>query len=131
LGAALVRLADRLLFDARQEALDDVELDVGLEQRQAHVAQRLLDVLLGQLSDAREPVFRGTKAFAEGFEHGSLGWPRRCVLRVSRRSARFARFAEFAQSSSTAARFAFGWKTPRQVARRAEAVQGEQFARCP
>jgi len=48
LCAALDDLADRLLLYTAEETLDDVELDVGFEQGQAHVAQRLLDVLLGQ-----------------------------------------------------------------------------------
>ena len=48
LHARLDGLAERLLLDARQEALDDAELDVGLEQRQPHLAQRRLDVLLGR-----------------------------------------------------------------------------------
>jgi len=49
---ALHRLADGLLFDRGEEALDDVELDVRLEQRQPHIAQRLLDVVGRQLGDA-------------------------------------------------------------------------------
>ena len=32
------------------EILDDLEVDVGLEQRETHLAQALANVLLGQLS---------------------------------------------------------------------------------
>ena len=40
-GAQLDRLAERLLLDPGEEGLGDLELDVGLEQRHAHVAQRV------------------------------------------------------------------------------------------
>ncbi len=55
-------LAERLLLDAVEEGLDDLELDVGLEQRHAHVAQRLFDVVLGELGDAGEARLRVPKA---------------------------------------------------------------------
>ncbi len=63
-------LAERLLLDAGEERLDDAELDVGLEQREAHLAQRRLDVLLGQLGQAREAVSGRFEPFGEGVEHG-------------------------------------------------------------
>ncbi len=49
-------LAEGLLLHAREEGLDDAELDVGLEQREAHLAEGGLDVLLGQLGQAGEAV---------------------------------------------------------------------------
>ena len=54
LDAGLDRLPERLLLDAGEEALDHAELHVGLEQRQAHLAQRGLDVFsLSSVSPAR------------------------------------------------------------------------------
>ena len=70
LGARADDLAERLLLDAGEERLDDAELDVGLEQREAHLAQRGLDVLLGQLGEAREAVPGRFEPFGEGVEHG-------------------------------------------------------------
>jgi hypothetical protein len=62
-----------LLFDPGEEVLDDVELDVGFEQRQADVAQRLLDVVLGQLRHAGQAVLGGAESFAQRVEHGCTG----------------------------------------------------------
>ena len=62
-------LPDGLLADAVDEALDDLEVDVGLEQRHAHLAQRLLDVVLGQPAAAAEPVEDGLQSRAQGVEH--------------------------------------------------------------
>ncbi len=67
-------LAERLLLHAREERLDDAELDVRLEQREAHLAQRGLDVLLGQLGQAREAIPGRFEPFGEGVEHGVGGW---------------------------------------------------------
>ncbi len=64
-------LAEGLLLDAREERLDDAELDVGLEEREAHLAQRGLDVLLGQLGQAGEAVAGGLETLGEGVEHGA------------------------------------------------------------
>ena len=54
-----VELADdvgpqRPLLDRRREALDDLEVDVGLEQREADLAHRGVDVVLGQGSPAAD-----------------------------------------------------------------------------
>ncbi len=56
-------VAERLLADRRDEVLDDRQRDVGLEQREAHFAQRILDVVFGEarfaaqrLDDARQPL---------------------------------------------------------------------------
>ena len=40
LGLDADDLAERLLLHAREERLDDAELDVGLEEAQAHLAER-------------------------------------------------------------------------------------------
>ena len=40
--------AEAALLDGRRELLDDLEVDVGLEQREADLAHRLVDVVLGQ-----------------------------------------------------------------------------------
>jgi hypothetical protein len=50
LGDELDLLAERLLLDGLQEALDHAELDVGLEQAQPHVLERGVDHVLGQLA---------------------------------------------------------------------------------
>ena len=41
--------AEGVLLDGLDELLDDADVDVGLEERQPHVAERLLDVALGDL----------------------------------------------------------------------------------
>ena len=73
LGAVLLALraeldlfAARGLFDARDERLDDAELDVAFEQRQAHVAQRLVDDVVGELGDAGETLASGLESLGEG-----------------------------------------------------------------
>ena len=65
--------ADRLLLHARAEVLHDVEADVGLEQRGAHVLQRLVDGRVIQLGEPLEPLLRGAEALGQRFEH----WPAR------------------------------------------------------
>ena len=50
LDLGLDDLADRLLADARDEALHHLERDVRLEQRDADVAQRVVDHLGGDLA---------------------------------------------------------------------------------
>ena len=53
----------RLLLDRRDEVLDDRQRDVGFEQREPHLAQRVLDVVVGEprlaaqpLDDVRQPL---------------------------------------------------------------------------
>ena len=46
------------------------EIDVGLEQRHAHVAQRLGDVVLGELAHTRQTLARGGESLGERLEHG-------------------------------------------------------------
>ena len=43
-------LAGEALPERGGEILDDLEVDVGLEQRKAHLAQSLVHVLLGELA---------------------------------------------------------------------------------
>ena len=50
--------AQRPLLHRARELLDDLEVHVGLEQREAHLAHRLGDVVLGQLA-ARADVAQG------------------------------------------------------------------------
>ena len=57
-------------FTRSRKSLHDREVDVGLEQRRAHVAQRLGDVLLGELAHAAQPLARGAEALGERLEHG-------------------------------------------------------------
>ena len=47
-------LVDRPIAHAIDEGLDDLEVDVGLEQRHANLAQRQLDRLFGQSVPRRE-----------------------------------------------------------------------------
>ena len=65
-------LADGALADGGDEVLDDLEVDVGFEQRAADLAHRLVDVLLGQPALAAEAAEGLGQAVGEGFEHG---WP--------------------------------------------------------
>jgi hypothetical protein len=70
-GVELARHLDALgaLAHARGELLDDLEVDVGLEQRETDLAHRGLDVVVGQraaLADARE---RALELLGEGVEH--------------------------------------------------------------
>src|SRR4051812_11187129 len=66
----------RPLLDRVRELLDDLEVDVGLEQREPDLAHRAADVLLGKcatLSDALQGVL---ELFREGLEHCVLGYRR-------------------------------------------------------
>ncbi len=58
------------LADAADEGLDDLEVDVGLEQGEADLAQALVDLLLGQALGAPEAVEDGVESVLEGVEHG-------------------------------------------------------------
>src|SRR5262249_24757025 len=63
-------LPDGLCADALDEALDDLEVDVGLEQRHAHLTERFLDVLFRQAAEAAEPVEDPCQSRSEAVEHG-------------------------------------------------------------
>ena len=64
-------VVDRPIADAIDERLDDLEVDVGLEQRHANLAQRDLDRLLGEAGLAADLAEDVLEALAEGFEHGA------------------------------------------------------------
>ena len=72
LGDELDLGAQRPLLDVAEELLDRLELDVGLEQAQAHVLERLVDDVLGQLALAGEPLSCGAEALGDGLEHGGV-----------------------------------------------------------
>src|SRR6478752_4921222 len=65
--------ADGLLADPCDEVLDDLEVDVRLEQRQAHFAHGGVDVGLADPTAAREGAEGLAKPVAEGVEHGPGG----------------------------------------------------------
>ena len=64
-------LADGLLADAVDEPLDDLEVDVGLEEGEAHLAEGLDDILLRQPAVSAEPVENTREATSQAVEHGS------------------------------------------------------------
>ncbi len=55
-------LADRLLADAGDELLGDLEVDVRLEQGEADLAHRLVDVVLAQLAARAQVRHRALEA---------------------------------------------------------------------
>jgi hypothetical protein len=98
-GEALEDLgAEGALADAGDEVLDDLEVDVRLEEREADLAHRGIDVRLGDAAAPREGRQRTAEAVAQGVEHGTgvdswLGGRRRmrrsCGARVlTRRGSR-------------------------------------------
>ena len=66
--------ADRLpaaaLGHVLQEAAHDAQIDVRLEERQAHLAQRLFDVRVVELRRPAQTVARRAEAPGQGLEHG-------------------------------------------------------------
>src|SRR6185436_962689 len=69
LGAELDLLATRRLADALEEPLDHAELDVAFEEREPHVAQRVLDHRVIELGDAGQPLASGAKSFGKCLQH--------------------------------------------------------------
>ena len=63
-------LPDGALAHGGDEVLDDLEVDVGFEQRAAHLAHRVVDVLLGQAALAGEAGEGFVEAIGQGFKHG-------------------------------------------------------------
>ena len=64
-GVAHLRLdprAERFLAQAREEILHHLVVDVGLEQRTAHVPERLVEVGVGQRLHAGKPLARALEA---------------------------------------------------------------------
>src|SRR3954465_7742569 len=71
---ARVELADDLgaeaaLLDGRRELLDDLEVHVGLEQREADLAHGLVDVVLGQRPMGADVGERLLELLGKGVEH--------------------------------------------------------------
>ena len=70
-GQALEHLgADGALADARDEVPDDLEVDVGLEQREPDLAHGGIDVGLADAAAAGQRAKGLTQSLAEGVEHG-------------------------------------------------------------
>ena len=67
--------ADGLLADARDEVLDDLEVDVGLEQGEADLAHGGIDVGLADPAAAGQVAEGRSQALAEGVEHGPIRTP--------------------------------------------------------
>ena len=64
-------LPHRPVANAVDERLDDLEVDVGLEQREPDLAQRRLDVLGRQPRLAAQRLEDVLQACAQGVEHGT------------------------------------------------------------
>jgi hypothetical protein len=64
--------ADRLLLHPGDQVAGHLEVDVGLEQRDAHLAQGRLDVGLAELAAAAQAVEDVLESIAEALEHGVL-----------------------------------------------------------
>ena len=62
-------LAKRPLAHASGEGADDLEVDVGLEQREADLAQRARDRLLVEPASFAQVAEGGGEAIGEGVEH--------------------------------------------------------------
>jgi hypothetical protein len=75
-------LAHRPLADAGEHGLDDDEVDVGLEQGEADLAQDLVDIALTQHTLATEAVEDALETIGQGLEHEPL------ILSAGRRAAR-------------------------------------------
>ena len=62
-------LADAALAHLRHEAFDDLEVDVGLEQRETDLAQDLVDVGFAELSVPTKPLEDPIETIGERLEH--------------------------------------------------------------
>jgi hypothetical protein len=60
---------ERALLDRARELLDDLEVDIGLEQREADLAHRPGDVLLGQGAALAHAGERALELLGKGVEH--------------------------------------------------------------
>ena len=74
----------RLLADARDEVLDDLEVDVRLEQREPDLAHGGVDVGLADPAAAGQVAERLAQPLAEGVEHGPVRTPYRVMDRPGR-----------------------------------------------
>ena len=66
-------VADRLLADGRHELPCDPEVDVGLQQGEAHLAQGLLDVVSGQAALVAEASEDSSELVGQRIEHAAQG----------------------------------------------------------
>ena len=62
--------AERLFLDATDDLFGDLEVDVGIEQCHANLAQRLGNVALGDLPETAQVLESFLKFFTEGVKHG-------------------------------------------------------------
>ena len=63
-------LAERPLAHALDEGADDLEVDVGVEQREADLAHRARDRLLVELAALAQVAEHAAEPVGEGVEHG-------------------------------------------------------------
>lgn len=64
--------ADRPLFDRLGECPDDTERDIRIEQREADLADRIVDIVLGEPSPAGHGLQCGRETGSEAVEHGPV-----------------------------------------------------------
>ena len=64
-------LAEGLVLDLRDKILRDLKMNVGLEQRHAHLAHRVADVRLGERTVAAQVLENILKLVAELGKHGT------------------------------------------------------------
>ncbi len=67
--AAQHLLTQGVPLDRLDEIADDLQVDVGLEERQPHVAERVLDVPFGDSSLALQLAQQGVKLLRQSFKH--------------------------------------------------------------
>jgi len=66
--------ADRLVAHLGDELLDHRQGDVGLEQRQPHLLQGLVDIALGQRAAPAQAVEHLAEPAGQALEHAGLKW---------------------------------------------------------
>ena len=117
--------AERACLHAHEELLDDLEVDVGLEQREADLAQRLVEILLGEdpaVAQARENAL---ELVGERVEHGFTLYGRGCRALV----VRAVRPAPAASATSTSRHRAFTSCISSIERQRASSSLGEQTSK--
>ena len=62
-------LTERLFLDVLDEVADDLDVDVGLEQGEPDLAQRLFDIALGDPALAPELFENAVEAIAQRVKH--------------------------------------------------------------
>ena len=65
-------MSDRFRLHALDERPDDLEVDVGFEQRDPHLAERDLDVVFRESAVATQLVEDALQSCAKGVEHRKL-----------------------------------------------------------